>query len=159
MSRYIIPVLLLVLLLWFVSFVALRAYIKKRSNRETLLASLTDEVRGLEAELNRIADRDISLLEERIEELQKLLKTADEKTALFKTVIDEMTEKQTMLKTEQEKAEQAQKELLEAQKTYGEKPLSAKIDDLQKRGFSIDQIARKLEKPIAEIELSIAVRD
>jgi uncharacterized phage infection (PIP) family protein YhgE len=159
MSGYIIPILLLVLLLWFVSFATLRAYIKKRSNRETLLASLTDEVRGLEAELNRIADRDASLLEERIKELHKLLKTADEKTALFKTLIDELIEKQNMLKAEQEKAEQAQKELLEAQKAYGEKPLSAKIDDLQKRGFSIDQIARKLEKPVAEIELSIAVRD
>jgi hypothetical protein len=159
MSGYIIPVLLLVSLLWLVSFVTLRAYVKKRSNRETLLASLTDEVRGLEAELNRIADRDASLLEERIEELHKLLKTADEKTALFKTLIDEMTEKQTMLKAEQEKTEQAQQELLEAQKAYGEKPLSTKIDDLQKRGFTIDQIARKLGKPVTEIELSIAVRD
>jgi uncharacterized phage infection (PIP) family protein YhgE len=159
MSGYIIPLLLLVLLLWLVSFATLRAYVKKRSNRETLLVSLTDEVRGLEAELNRIADRDASLLEERIEELHKLLKTADEKTALFKTLVDEMIEKQNMLKAEQEKAEQAQKELLEAQKAYGEKPLSAKIDDLQKRGFTIDQIARKLEKPVTEIELSIAVRD
>jgi uncharacterized phage infection (PIP) family protein YhgE len=147
------------LLLWVVSFFALRAYIKKRSARETLLAGLTDEVRGLEAELNRIADRDASLLEERIAELHELLKTADEKTAAFKALIDEVVAKQNTLKAAEDAAEQARKELDDAQKAYGEKPLSAKIDELQKRGFSIDQIARKLEKTVTEIELSIAVRE
>jgi uncharacterized phage infection (PIP) family protein YhgE len=147
------------LVLWVISFFALRAYIKKRSAREMLLAGLTDEVRGLEAELNRIADRDASLLEERIAELHELLKTADEKTASFKTLIDEIAAKQNTLKAAEDAANQARKELEDAQKAYGEKPLSAKIDELQKRGFSIDQIARKLEKTVTEIELSIAVRE
>jgi uncharacterized phage infection (PIP) family protein YhgE len=144
---------------WVVSLFALRAYIKKRSGREVLLAGLTDEVRGLEAELNRITERDASLVEERVAALRKLLEEADEKTALFKAVRDEMINQQNALKAEQAKTEQAKKELEALQKVYGEKPLSAKIDDLQKRGFGIDQIARKLEKTVTEIELSIAVRD
>jgi uncharacterized phage infection (PIP) family protein YhgE len=144
---------------WLVSLFALRSYIKKRSSREVLLAGLTDEVRGLEAELNRITERDASLVEERIVELQKLFEAVDEKTALFKAVIDEMGKQQNALKAEQAKTEQNKKELEALQKAYGEKPLSAKIADLQKRGFDIDQIARKLEKTVTEIELSIAVRD
>jgi uncharacterized phage infection (PIP) family protein YhgE len=144
---------------WLVSLFALRSYIKRRAGREVLLAGLTDDVRGLEAELNRITERDASLVEERVAALRTLLKAADEKTALFKAVIDEMIAQQDALKTEQAKTEQAKKELEALQQAYGEKPLSAKIDDLQKRGFGIDQIARKLEKTVTEIELSIAVRD
>jgi SepF-like predicted cell division protein (DUF552 family) len=134
-------------------------YIKKRSGKEVLLAELTDEVRGLEAELNRITERDASLIEERVAVLRQLLKEADEKTALFKAVIGEMAEKQNAYKAEQAKIEEAKKELQTLQKAYGEKPLAAKIEDLQKRGFTIDQIARKLEKTVTEIELSIAVQD
>jgi uncharacterized phage infection (PIP) family protein YhgE len=144
---------------WLISLFVLRSYIKKRSSREVLLAGLTDEVRGLEAELNRITERDASLVEERVAELQKLLKTADEKTALFKAVIGEMGKQQDALKAEQTRMAQEKKELEALQKAYGEKPLSAKIADLQKRGFGIDQIARKLEKTVTEIELSIAVQD
>jgi uncharacterized protein (DUF3084 family) len=150
---------LLFFIFWLAAVFALRAYLKKRSDKKTLLAGLTDEVRGLEAELNRITDRDASLIEERIAELRMLLNAADEKTALFKAVISEMNEKQNTLKAEQAKTEQAQKELAESQRAYGEKPLSVKIADLQKRGFDTDQIARKLEKTVAEIELSIAVHD
>jgi uncharacterized coiled-coil DUF342 family protein len=144
---------------WIISFFALRAYIKKRSGKGVLLAELTDEVRGLEAELNRITERDASLIEERVAVLRQQLKEADEKTALFKAVIGEMAEKQNTFRVEQAKIEEAKKELQTLQKAYGEKPLSAKIEDLQKRGFTIDQIARKLEKTVTEIELSIAVQD
>jgi hypothetical protein len=157
MTGYILSFFLFVF--WLISFFALRSYIKKRSDKEVLLAGLTDEVRGLEAELNRITERDASLIEERVAALRKLLETADEKTVSFKTVIDEMVKQQNALKAEQAKTAQAKKELEELQKAYGEKPLSAKIDDLQKRGFTIDQIARKLEKTVTEIELSIAVQD
>ncbi|MDR0638793.1 MAG: hypothetical protein LBG27_07835 [Spirochaetaceae bacterium] len=157
MTGYILSFFLFVF--WLVSIFALRAYIKKRSGREVLLAELTDEVRGLETELNRITERDASLVEERVAALQKLLEAADEKTALFKAVIDEMIEQQNALKTERAKTEQEKKELEALQKAYGEKPLSAKIADLQKRGFGIDQIARKLEKTVTEIELSIAIQD
>jgi SepF-like predicted cell division protein (DUF552 family) len=157
MTGYILSFFLFVF--WLVSLFAIRSYIKKRSDREVLLAGLTEEVRGLEAELNRITERDASLVEERVVVLQKLLETADEKTASFKAVIDEMIKQQNALKAERAKTEQAKQELEASQKVYGEKPLSAKIADLQKRGFGIDQIARKLEKTVTEIELSIAVRD
>jgi hypothetical protein len=157
MAGYILSFFLFVF--WLVSLFALRAYIKKRSGREVLLAGLTDEVRGLEAELNRITERDASLVEERVAVLRELLAAADEKAALFKAALDEMGTRQHALKAEQTATEQAKKELEALQRAYGEKPLSAKIDDLQKRGFSIEQIARKLEKTVTEIELSLAVRD
>lgn len=144
--------------LWVIAFFALRAYIKKRSNRETLLAALTDEVRGLEAELNRITDRDASLIEQRVEELRRLLREADEKTALFQSVIAEMRERQRLLAEAEAKTARAKKELEDAERAYGDKPLTEKIADLQIKGFTIEQIARKLEKTITEIELAIAVR-
>lgn len=145
--------------LWLAAFFALRAYVKKRSAGDALLAGLTAEVRNLEAEFNRIADRNISFIEERAAALRELLETADAKTALFKEAAAEMAARQEALRAEQEKTALLKKELEEARRVYGEKPLSLKIGDLQEKGFSIDQIARKLEKTVTEIELALAVQD
>ena len=144
------------LMVWAVSFFALRSSIKKRCDRKTLLLDLTDEFRGLEAEFNRVTDRNISLLEERVGGLQQYLKEADEKIAFLKTSVDEMGRAVEVLKAEQQKTAQLKQDLDMYEKEYKEKPLIEKIESLQRKGLSRVEIARKLAMPVAEIDIALA---
>jgi chromosome segregation ATPase len=152
--NYIIDIILFVTI--FCAYFSLRSYVKKRTDKTALLTDLTDEMRGLEAEFNRIADRDISLIEEKDKDIKETLTAAEKEIARYKTIVDNLSVKYAELKSEEEKLEAIKKETAELQKAFGEQPLSQKIENLQKKGWTSVQIARKLDKPVAEIELEIA---
>jgi hypothetical protein len=67
----------LVVIAFAVSFFVLRAKIRKELSKERFLDEIADEVARLVMELNQSADRNINLLETRVEELKALLDRAD----------------------------------------------------------------------------------
>lgn len=74
---------LIIIAVQLVSFLFLRGRIHQELNATTLLKDVQDEVDGMVRELNLSAERNIGLLEARIEELEGLLSQADQKMVLL----------------------------------------------------------------------------
>jgi hypothetical protein len=74
---------LIVIAVQLVSFLYLRGRIHQELNATTLLKDVQTEVDGMVRELNLSAERNIGLLEARIEELEGLLAQADQKMVLL----------------------------------------------------------------------------
>jgi len=70
------------------SFLVLRGRIHQELNATTLLKDVRDEVDGMVRELNLSAERNIGLLEARIEEMEGLLAEADQKVILLTRELD-----------------------------------------------------------------------
>lgn len=71
------------LFLWFLFFRKL----KTTYNPESLLINIRDEVNKLLIEINREADRDITIIEERTKQLKNLIEEADKKIVLNNEII------------------------------------------------------------------------
>jgi hypothetical protein len=74
---------LIVVAVQLVAFLYLRGRIHQELNATTLLKDVQTEVEGMVRELNLSAERNIGLLEARIEELEGLLAQADQKMVLL----------------------------------------------------------------------------
>jgi hypothetical protein len=74
---------LIVVAVQLVIFLYLRGRIRQELNATSLLKEVQDEVDGMVRELNLSAERNIGLLEARIEELEGLLTQADQKMILL----------------------------------------------------------------------------
>ena len=79
---------LIVVAVQLVSFLYLRGRIHQELNATTLLKDVQTEVEGMVRELNLSAERNIGLLEARIEELEGLLAQADQKMVLLAREVD-----------------------------------------------------------------------
>lgn len=79
---------LIVIAVQLVSFLALRGRIHQELNATTLLKDVRDEVDGMVRELNLSAERNIGLLEARIEEMESVLAQADQKLVLLAREIE-----------------------------------------------------------------------
>jgi hypothetical protein len=64
-------------------FIFFRSYIHRRTTREDIIASYREEVNKLIVDLNAITDRDITLVEERISSLKKILEETDKRLAVY----------------------------------------------------------------------------
>lgn len=80
--------ILIIIAIQFGLFVVLRGRIERELNATTLLKDVQDEVDGMVRELNLSAERNIQLLESRIEELEGLLTLSDQKMVLLAKELD-----------------------------------------------------------------------
>ncbi len=80
--------ILIVVAIQFGMFVVLRTRILRELNATSLLKDVQDEVDGMVRELNLSAERNIALLETRIEELEGLLAQSDQKMVLLAKELD-----------------------------------------------------------------------
>jgi hypothetical protein len=80
--------ILIVIAVQFGMFILLRSRIERELNATTLLKDVQDEVDGMVRELNLSAERNIALLETRIEELEGLLAQSDQKMILMARELD-----------------------------------------------------------------------
>jgi len=74
---------LIVIAVQLIMFLVLRGRIHQELNATTLLKDVQDEVDGMVKELNLSAERNIGLLESRIEEMEGVLAQADQKLVLL----------------------------------------------------------------------------
>lgn len=79
---------LIVIAVQLVGFLILRGRIHQELNATTLLKDVRDEVDGMVRELNLSAERNIGLLEARIEEMEAVLAQADQKLVLLAREIE-----------------------------------------------------------------------
>ncbi len=64
-------------------FIYCRAYLKKRTGQERILAEFKEEVSKLVAEIDMATDRDVKLVEDRIKTLKGLLDTVDKRIVMY----------------------------------------------------------------------------
>lgn len=89
-----LAVLVLNITLWIILFVRLR----KEFSPDTVLYSIRDEVDKLIIEINRVADRDITLIEARRNGLKQLLDEIDKKLSLHESLLKSKDDERKILK-------------------------------------------------------------
>jgi hypothetical protein len=77
-----------VLALWALSFLYFRSYINRRTAASRILGVFRDEVDQLVAEINAATDRDLSLIEDRVNTLRAFLDDADRRIKLQHTELE-----------------------------------------------------------------------
>jgi hypothetical protein len=79
-----LPIILSVasLIAWVFSFIFLRNYLRRRTDPEWILAEWKEEINKLNADMDAATDRNVALVEDRIEALKELIKEADRRIAL-----------------------------------------------------------------------------
>ncbi|MDR1178487.1 MAG: hypothetical protein LBK64_06645 [Spirochaetaceae bacterium] len=70
------------------TFLYFRSYIKRRTAAGRILTAFRDEVDQLVAEINAATDRDLSLIEDRVTSLRRLLDDADKRIKLQHTELE-----------------------------------------------------------------------
>jgi len=176
--------------LMFIVFSALMAflffyfkwYIKKRTSVSEQLEEYRTEVIKLNAEIDRITDRDSQLIEDRVKKLKELLEEADRRVSVYAKELEKSRRGEALytslgrgiraaLKTEEEPAQSApqlssvrpQNLASPAKEEPPSKPPSKRqirssIDQLLNEGLSPEQVASRLDISIAEVNLAINLR-
>jgi hypothetical protein len=148
-------------------FLYFKSRIDKRLESERLLENLRNEarvmVRDMIQELNRVTDRSVTLVVNKAEELRKILDKADKKILLVRRDLKNGESADGMYP--KEGGIPPSKPQPPAGTTGPESPAAEKdqmileIVDLYRKGISPDLIANKLDLPVGEVELLIALRD
>jgi len=69
--------------LWFFLFFYLKHYIKKRTSVSEQLAEYRTEVNKLNAEINSVTERNLTLIEDRVKKIKELLEEADRRVSVY----------------------------------------------------------------------------
>jgi len=177
-SAVYLPLLLsaLALFVCVVSFLFLRAYIKRRTSREWIMqegiiTEIREEVNNLLKSIDEATDRDITLITEREKSLRILLAEVDKR---LKVYIREMEKRPVQqpesagsggtyvdlgklryrIKKQEPAPEQPQADEV---KTENTQPAGDQINSMLKSGFSKEIIASRLGLSIAEVEFTAAL--
>ncbi|OQY34520.1 MAG: hypothetical protein B6241_04425 [Spirochaetaceae bacterium 4572_59] len=157
-------------------FLYLKNRIERAITSDEWISRIRDEIDELVLEMNQTAERNVALLENRINTLEILLENADkkmlimqkesEKSDLSRQVYSHL-KKSAVIPSEEEPPSQTyphsqglQLSLEEEEKKLEqEKPLTLKnsVMSLYGQGFSADIISQKLQASIAEVDLIISL--
>jgi hypothetical protein len=169
--------------IWFI----LRARIRRFLELENLLAGVREEARALIIELNETADRNVSLVEDRMKSLRELLDEADRRIGVVKRELGaRVVEREIYAKLNRRRpivpnggalngVTPADPSAAAADRAVPAEPLPEvlsahdRIDpvkspreravELHRSGFSTDLIAAKIGATVAEVELMIEMEE
>ncbi len=138
---------------FFIIYVVLKKKIKEFVDPSSLLDQIREEVNRIIVELNQTTDRNIALIEDRINRLMELHAEADKKISL--------------LQREGEKHEVSRKLYNNITQRQAEKKHGLKLDErrdrqdevlrLHQAGFSAPIIAKRTGSSLGEVELIISL--
>ncbi|UCF97667.1 MAG: hypothetical protein JSV89_21240 [Spirochaetaceae bacterium] len=132
---------------YFIVYLLLKAKLNKSLDPKAVLESIREEVDRIIVELNSTTDRNITLLEDRVQNLSSLLEQADRKIVVLKREIEKH---ELSGKVYSELAEKRNQEPVE-------EDLHTRVLHLHKQGISASAIAKRLGITLAEIELIITL--
>jgi hypothetical protein len=69
-------------------FIYFRAYLRRRIGREEIFSDYRDEVEKLAADIDAAAERDLTLIEDRLKTLKEIIDTADRRIAVLVRELD-----------------------------------------------------------------------
>jgi hypothetical protein len=132
---------------YFIVYLILKSKVNKTVDPKAILGSIREEVDRIIVELNSTTDRNITLLEDRVQSLNALLEKADKKISI--------------LRREIEKHELSGKVYSELKERTVQEPEEqdrhAQVLSLHRQGISASAIAKRVGITLAEIELIITL--
>ena len=132
---------------YFIVYLILKAKLNKSVDPKEILASIREEVDRIIVELNSTTDRNITLLEDKVQSLSALLEHADKKVGI--------------LRRETEKHEMSLKLYSELRDKQNAEPQEqdrqSQVLNLHRQGISAAVIAKRLGITLAEIELILSL--
>ncbi len=132
---------------FFVVYLILKRGLSKSLDPQTVLESIREEVDRIIVELNSTTDRNITLLEDKVQSLTTLIEKADKKIGILRREIEK-----------HELAGKVYSELAEKRaKKPEEQDVRTRVVQLHRQGISASVIAKRLGITLAEIELIITL--
>jgi hypothetical protein len=166
-------------------FIYFSFYIKRRTRRENILSDYQDEAYKLIADIDAATDRDLTLVEERITTLKKLLEDVDKRIAVLsreqerkrssdavytslgrqmKITIQEPVDEAVSRSSPSEPAPVPAGQKAApvttpaiAERKEAQASFTERVAELSRAGFAPDLIAARLGVSISEVKLAIAV--
>ncbi len=136
-----------------VLYVVLRRMIESKVNPKSILSEIRKEVDGIIAELNKTTDRNITIIEEKIKQLEDILDKSDKRI----NVLKRENEKLGMGKTYNDILSGVRATNKVSQAAAREENTRDKIIRFYREGFSPEAIANHINVPVGEIELIISI--
>ncbi|HDQ14222.1 MAG TPA: hypothetical protein ENN41_05355 [Sediminispirochaeta sp.] len=159
-------------------YLILNKKIERKQSTEQLLESVSSEIDKLIVDLNRTADRNIALIEDRVKSLNQLIQGADRRLALLRKEIDKHTASRGTYSDLRQRVRKtpaptepipngAEKKVTPPMSSSSEgeseeapkKSKREQILDMHRQGISADIIASRLDTTVAEIELIISMSE
>lgn len=151
----------------FIIYQVLSRRINKKIDNKTFLNSVKEEISSLITQINETSDRNVLLLENRLEKLNSLLSSADSRISKLKNVIDdslkikdeEIKSEKVYIALEPEPEPEPEKIIEQKQIVEDDPSLSRRerILLLHKQGISSTVIANQTKATIGEVELIISL--
>jgi hypothetical protein len=132
---------------YFIVYLILRAKLHKSVDPKVVLESIREEIDRIIVELNSTTDRNITLLEDKVQNLSALLEQADKKIGILRREIEKH---ELSGKVYTELAEKRGQETVE-------QDLQSRVLQLHRQGISASAIAKRLGITLAEIELIVTL--
>ena len=134
---------------YFIVYLVLKAKLKHYVDPKAILESIREEVDRIIVELNSTTDRNITLLEDKVQSLSTLLEQADKKIGILRREI----EKHELSGKVYSELARNGKRVTEPE----EQDRRAQVLNLHRQGISPSAIAKRLGITLAEIELIITL--
>jgi transcriptional regulator len=134
---------------YFLVYLILKAKLKRFVDPKAILESIREEVDRIIVEMNSTTDRNITLLEDKVQSLSNLLEQADKKIGILKREIEKH---ELSAKVYSELARNG-KRVQEPE----EQDRHSQVLNLHRQGISPSAIAKRLGITLAEIELIISL--
>ena len=132
---------------YFIVYLILKAKLNKAVDPKAILESIREEVDRIIVELNSTTDRNITLLEDKVQSLSTLLEQAGKKIGILRREIEKHELSGKVY------SELAEKRVQEPE----EQDRRAQVLQLHRQGISTSAIAKRLGITLAEIELIITL--
>jgi len=134
---------------YFIVYLILKAKLNKSVDPKAILESIREEVDRIIVELNSTTDRNITLMEDKVQSLTALLEQADKKIGILKREIEKH---ELSGKVYSELARGGQRI-----QQPEEQDRRTQVLNLHRQGISASAIAKRLGITLAEIELIITL--
>jgi hypothetical protein len=146
-------------------FVFLTRRLVRKLSPEESIGELQREVGGIVTEMNQAAERNITILEDKIEELREIEQRIDRKITLLNREAEKESESATTYREIVREAQRQQRtkppEAVTQDSTEGtrldDRPIRDRVLDLHRKGISPNIIATRVGSTVGEVELIIGL--
>ena len=166
------------------SFFFFKSYLKRRTSNEYILSEIEEEANQIIKTINQATERDISIIEERQQNLRLLIKETEKRISVFNKEVERLQDTEAVkaqISVSNQQSPEKQKSSEEAYQELGKKryqikdqpdlpledppteqeagdiPPNEQIIALLQAGFSVPLIAASLKISIAEVEITAAL--
>ena len=149
--EFILLIIALQFITFFILYLLLKRNIEKNYGADTQIKKITQEVARIIIELNQITDRNIGLIEAKINELKEIMANTDKRILLMKRDEEKHDMSKKLYNSIIEKSNRDFK--------MQDNNIKKEVLKLYQSGFNSNMIANQLGAPLGEVELIISLAE